>query len=258
MANIRQLLLDYGLAEKEAEVFLSIVKQGESGASTISSDTGITRTHIYDIVFELKKLGLITEIQRRGIKKYQSIDHDGLVAIFGQKQSQLKKLKEEMTMASAEFNKLQVGVAQKTRVRFFDGKEGIKRIYTESRNDLLKTQEKSAELLTIFSPDQIQKVFPKWYEHENFMDHGLNITKRGIVCHSDIFNDYVKDIEQRENNHQYKHWPKHGHDFLTDTLCWLGKIAYIDLADVPSGIIIENRGIVCSFKMRFDFMWYSL
>ena len=70
------------------------------------------------------------------------------------------------------------------------------------------------------------------------------------------FVNKVKAADQK--NLFYKIWPKEKNEFPTDTLCWLNKIAYLDMKGYPSGIIIENAAMVETFTMWFRQMWDSL
>jgi len=258
MAKIKQLLLDFGLSQKQADVFLCIVKQGKSTAKGISDRSGITRTHVYDLVEPLVDLGLIIKTQKDGVKHFHAVDHDGLLSVISHKHSELGELKEAFVETASEFHKLSAGKKKhKTNVRFFDGIDGVYRIYYESRNDLAKNPT-GKELLTVFSPDKLQKTIPGWFEKTQIMDDDLDISKRGILFPSFMHDLYVETMTHRNKNHKYKSWPKELEEFPTDTLCWLNKIAYVDLGEHPSGVVIENSAVVSTFKNWFNHMWNTL
>ena len=87
MANLKQLLFKLNLNQKEATIFLSLVKLGKSHASAVGRDSGVTRTHIYDLVQDLVKKGLVSEVEERGIKTYEAVDHAGLLAFVALRRS---------------------------------------------------------------------------------------------------------------------------------------------------------------------------
>ena len=73
MSEIKKILKGLDLSEKEVSVFISLVRLGIAPVSTIASDSGITRTHVYDILGRLQQHALVTETQERGVKKYEAI-----------------------------------------------------------------------------------------------------------------------------------------------------------------------------------------
>ena len=64
MAQLTQLLQKLNLNKKEAAIFLTLVKLGKATASAIGRDSGVTRTHIYDLVQSLIKKGLVGTVAK--------------------------------------------------------------------------------------------------------------------------------------------------------------------------------------------------
>jgi predicted transcriptional regulator len=252
MAELKQLLQKLNLNEKEARVFLSLVKIGKAPVSAVGRESGITRTHIYDLVQSLVEKGLVSEIEERGIKNYEAVDHAGLLAFVSKEQKELQSLEKELMQKASEFNALQVGKQQKTKVRFFDGVEGVRNIYEEIRKDFEKSTERF-ELLTIFSPERVEAVMPGF----QFFSYPKAET-RDIICEDQMLAEYQAQMEKTKHEVRYKLWPKEKGLFPTDNIAWKNKIAYIDLVGYPSGIIIENEAVVKSFTMWFNQMWEGL
>ena len=161
MAQLTQLLQKLNLNKKEASIFLTLVKLGKATAAAIGRDSGVTRTHIYDLVQSLIQKGLVSEVEERGVKTYEAVDHAGLLAFVSRQEKELKHVEKKLVEAAGEFNALQLGLQQKTKVRFFDGVEGVKNIYEEITKDFRASTEKF-ELLTIFSPENLNKVVPNF------------------------------------------------------------------------------------------------
>jgi len=257
MLKITELLMKLGLNDKEIKVFLSLAKLGPSGVSKIALDSGVTRTHVYDVAEGLKQKGLLTEIEEKGLRKYEVLDHAGLMAFISRKQKEFLTLEKKLVELATEFETLRVGERHKTKVRFFEGPEGIRTIYAEIRSDLQKKKEAS-ELLTIFSPAQVERALPGWFEAEEYIEVPAHMNKRGILYASDITRRYLEKIKASTGAHQYKLWPPEQGEFPVDTLSWGNKITYIDLVGYPSGIVIENEAIVRTFRMWFEKMWENL
>lgn len=255
MTDLSQLLAQLGLTEKAVQVFLSLSKIGAASVSAVARDTHITRTHIYDVATALIKQGLITESEKSGVKQYAAIDYAGLMAHISNKQRQLQKLEKEFAQAASEFNALRTSEAPKTKVRFYDGVEGMKNVYEEIRNDLKKTEVK--ELLTIWPVAALEKTYRFFYEDSINLDLP-GLVKRDIMCESPLTELYIKRYAQSQTDHHYKIWPKDKGEFPTDALCWGNKVVYTDVQGYPSSIVIENKAVADTFRMYFWQMWESL
>lgn len=250
--KIEEALIQLNLGKKEAEAFLALVKLGGGTATAIAGESGITRTHVYDIMKELVEKGLVSEIEEKKIKRYEAVGHAGLLAFVSRQEKQLQTVQKELVKLASDFQGLEVGARQKTTVRFFDGVEGVKNIYAEIRNDLNK-QKESFDLLTIFSPENLEKIIPNF----QYLDYP-NMDGRDIVADDKMLSAYIKQMKQSKNTTAYKIWPKEKGFFPTDNIAWGNKIAYIDLVTYPSGIIIESESIVQSFRMWFNVLWENL
>lgn len=251
MAQLKQLLLDLKLSEKEVDLFISLVRLGKGTAAAIGRASGITRTHVYGLITGLVEKGLVSEIEERGIKTYEPVDHAGLLAFVSREQKQLQKIEKKLAEAASAFNALQVGNKEKTKVRFFNGVDGVKNIYAEIDQDI-KKQKEPFEFLSFFSPEQLNTIIPEFQYFTSPQMKG-----REIVVADKMIEEYKKQIGELPNM-QHKLWPKERGLFPTDTLVWKNKLAYIDLSGYPSGIIIENDAMAISFTMWFNAIWDSL
>ncbi len=256
MQKIHELLIQLGLNDKEARVFLSMVKLGPAPVGKVAMNSGITRTHVYDIAEELKERGFVSAVEKRGVRIYEALEHAGLLALISRKYKELEALEKKVAESVSDFEQLRAGARQKTKVRFFEGAAGVLNIYEEIKSDLRKLKE-PFEIITIFSPDKLEKTFPGWFD-EKHIDIPPYMIKRDIVHESEIFSKHLKDREKSASQYSYKIWPKAKGEFPADTLCWQNKIAYVELAEYPSGVVIENEAIVQTFKMWFEKMWEGL
>lgn len=252
MPNFSELLQKLNLNRKQVAIFLSLVKLGKATAAAIARDSGVTRTHVYDLTEELIEKGLVSVVEEHSIKVYEAVDHAGLLAYVSREQTDLREISKKLEQMAGDFNGLQVGLKQKTKVRFFDGIEGVKNLYEEIKRDLSR-QSASSEVLTIFSPEKANALIPGFY----FFDFPV-VTVRDIVCEDAMATAYKKQIQNSKNKVQYKMWPEGRGIFPTDNIAWLNKVAYVDLTGYPSGIIVENVAMVRTFTMMFNAMWMSL
>lgn len=254
--ELKKLLTDLGLDEKEAQVFLSLSKLGSSPASRVAKDTSITRTHVYDLVEALERRGLVTETEMRGIKRFEAIDHAGLMAYLSRRQQEMRLLEKQLAQTAGIFSQLRAHELQRTRVRFFEGFNGMRTIYEEIRRDL-ETQQNIIELITLWPIEGLEKAYPGFYEKKIYINLP-NLIKRDIMYESEGAYRYIERYKNGPAKHDYRFWPKEKGEFDTDTWCWLNKVVFTDVRGYPSGVIIENASFANTFRMLFNETWLHL
>jgi len=256
MKTIQDILKDLGLSENEAKVFLAAVKAGLAPISRVANEAGIARTYVYELAEELKQKGLLAEVEVGKIKKIQALDYGGLLSYVERRQRDMQTLETDLKKAEGDFLALRSGLPQKTKVRFFEGVEGINSINSEIRRDLKKLDQ-PYQFYVVFSTDRMEAVLPGWTEENRHIYFEPLMKKFCIISDTLLLQKFLEKSKEQKNMFN-KIWPKELGEFPTDTLCWQNKIAYLDMKDHPSGIIIESNAIIQTFVMWFKQMWGSL
>ncbi len=118
-------LQNYGFSEKEAKVYLTVLELGTSIASTIARRSEIKRVTVYTILDDLKRKGIANETTKDEVKYYSVISPDILLKQLEQKYESFKKKVPELLALAEKFG-------NKPKVRFFEGKEWIKKMYYDT------------------------------------------------------------------------------------------------------------------------------
>ena len=124
--NLEAVLRKSGFSEKEAEVYLSLLKLGSSIVSDIAKKAGINRSTTYVILDALAKRGLVSITERRGVKVYNSISPEQLVQYL---ENNAKQFSELASVAKELIPKLKVETPKKEsvpKIQIFEGEESMK------------------------------------------------------------------------------------------------------------------------------------
>lgn len=122
--NLISTLQNYGLSQKEAKVYLTLLELGAAPASTIARRSEIKRATVYTLLNELKKNGFVSESITKDVKYYAAISPENLLHHLEQKYEAFKaKVPELMQLTE--------GFTHKPKVQFFEGIEGIKTMYLD-------------------------------------------------------------------------------------------------------------------------------
>ena len=145
-----------GLKEKEAKVYIALLKEGQHLANFIAKKTNILRASIYDYLDVLLDKGFITYTIISGKKYFQAVDPQKILDSFKEK----RNLEEEtFKQIIPELTSLKNMAEKKANVEVFEGKEGMKSIMSYILKD------KPKEVLIYGSSGVSHKLLPFFMEH---------------------------------------------------------------------------------------------
>ena len=166
------ILIQAGLSEEQALAYQSLLDKGPQRASDLAKWTGIKRGLIYKVLEQLESMGLVSKQGGLGTVAVFSPAHPSLLLSNIEKKEKEIALNKEMLMSSigalsSKYN-LIIG---KPNVQFFEGKEGIIKIYEQALNSgtkFIDSFEDKGEMST-FIPEYIPKFI------ENFITNKKNV-----------------------------------------------------------------------------------
>ncbi len=182
--NLQITLQNYGFSEKEAKVYLTILELWISIASTIARRSEINRVTVYTILDNLKKDGIVNETTKEGVKYYSVISPDVLLKQMEQKYESFKDKVPELLALAEKFG-------SKPKIQFFEGFEGMKKMY----NDVL-TSEKEP-ISAFLGLEKINKKFLE-YLYKEFLPQRIKLgIKARVISHASEKNKEYKSIDKK-------------------------------------------------------------
>lgn len=242
-ANLLITLQNYGLSEKEARVYLTVLELGTSIASTIARRAELNRITTYTLLEDLKRDGIVTETTKEGVKYYSVISPDILLK---QREQKYESFKEKIPELLAIADKL----GNKPKIHFFEWLEGMKKMYSE--------------LLT--SKEHIIRSFLWSHEtHPVLRDH-LNIhfvpqrvkykiKAKVICCDSDENKSYHKINKKNLVEVKFIKDPIFHISCGIDIYAW-NKVSFaLFSSDEMSGVVVTSKKLHDTLASIFDFIW---
>ena len=132
--DIVKSLIPFGLKPKEAKIYLISLKIGPASVYELALKSGLKRPTVYLVVEELLKKGLVKLIRLRGRNYYQALSPKKLLKSWENNLEMLQGLVPALENMVKESK-------SKPRVEFYEGIEGIKKIYTELDPDINHSEE---------------------------------------------------------------------------------------------------------------------
>lgn len=191
---LTQELKKLGLSDKEAKVYLASLELGPSPIKDIAKQANLNRATTYVIIDSLIEKGLASSFTK-GKKKYFSTESpDRLLSLLRVREKETQEQEREFKRVLPELREIYNLSGEKPKVRFFEGKEGIKAIQEDISNTKTKTMEE------FFNLDIAYEIFPPGpKDHRRKMKQKLRDIPIRIIYTSRKENILPKKEGLREN-----------------------------------------------------------
>lgn len=244
---LHRKLVDLGLSEKEAKVYISALQLGASPVQKIAQKANVNRATTYTNIDALMKMGLMSSYKEGKKCFFYSEPPEKIVYILIKKQQELLERKErELELVIPQLKALQVRLHSTPVVRYFDGREGVKALV----KDVFQSAKENEEFRIIYPMKYVMDMFDEetLKELRDFRKKH-NITSRVIIS-SD-------DVQERESADIIRISPSEL-PINCDIACYGDQLRLISLKEPLTGIAIRDPHIAESFKAVFDLLWKNL
>lgn len=240
IANLTEQLTEAGLAEKEAEVYLSALELGKSSILEIAQHSKIKRSTVYEIIPVLENRGLIKRT-KSGKKDYFVAENPKTVlTIIKEKE---KRFQESLPQLMSLFNAQE----KRPKVYFYQGPEEIRQLYED-------TLREGKSLLNYTSIINLYQYLEKaWVDDYIRRRVKLGIRSRIIVIDSPEARGWQKTAKKELR--QMRLIPRENYKFSADVHIYGNKVIVTTYKSGLFGILIEDENIAQMMRVGFELMW---
>jgi len=230
------VLEEIGFSKNEVKVFLSLLKEGESKAGKIISETNLQSSAVYNAINSLIHKGFISYIKKSQVKYYKACDPEAIT-------NYIETKKQEYLSLIPQLNKYKN--TDQDGVEFFRSLKGIKIMLFE----LIKDAEKG-EVYRFFSvedPEKYKIATENVYELQKPIRTEKGIRTKGL------FHERTRSLAKKASitKKRYLNFP-----MPPNTQMMNDKVAIISWeGKEPSGILIHSKDIAKSYVNFFEHMW---
>lgn len=239
-------LQQLGLSEKEAKVYSASLELGPTSVIEISKRASLKRPTTYYAIEELIRKGLMSFFEK-GKKRYFSAESpERLLSLIIAQKRKVAALEEELQKVLPGLNNIFDLAGERPKVRFFEGKEGIKAI----QEDILKSKFKSIEE---FVPlDEAYKIFPP-----SFKDHRQKLAQitKNIPRRTIYISQKGAFLPQKGRKIERRFIPPQKFPFSIELTIYGNKTAIVAYRGKLIGTVIESQEIADSLRIFFNLAW---
>ncbi len=205
--EIKKLLSEVGLTERESKVYLALLETGLTTTGPLVKKSGVPNSKIYEILESLQNKGLVSWIIKSKTKYFQASDPKKILTIFREKEKEIENL---LPVLEARQKK----VEEKQFVELYEGSKAIFAFLNNLMADAKKGENYFSFSLGKEHEDKKVEIF-----YKNF---GTKREKKGLV---------VKILANKETKKIFR-------KVYSDRIWFLKKIVRFTGFNFPQGIVI--------------------
>lgn len=240
-ADLLHILRSTGLDEKESALYLTGLSLGSAPASEYAKATKLNRITAYNTLEGLALRGLTTVVRKVRAKWYAPVAPEQLMV-------EARKNADALSRVLPELRSLQGKDRRRPVVRFFEGWEGVRRVYDD-------TLTAKSELLNFANSAVVRRHWPNYDE-----EYVAERVRRGIhlrgIAPDDEAGRKVHG-EDRKRKREIRLVPAKDFDFGNEINIYDHKVAICSFGS-PSdmfGVIIESVEVAETQRQVFEMAW---
>lgn len=241
-----KILQQLGVEQKEAEVFLELLKLGAQPVSILAKYTNIPRTTMYSLIERLKKMQLIEEFNRNKIKYVKCIPVNDLAEVFEMETKRKLKALSDLKNSLPDFSAIENKLSVTPLIRLFEGKKAVMKMYDE----LLQGKR---GFFALFDPKSVKMLMPEYHFviPETLKKNKLPAKEIMVACKE--ADEYRRLYDSKQ--HQIKILPKNI-KLNSDTIICDNKIYMVSYdKNEMSAVEIKNQILADTQKVLFEQLW---
>ena len=238
-------LAEFGLTEKEARVYISLLSGSEMTADQLAKEADMNRSTTYLQIKSLQQKGLVSEYKLGKKTLFASESPSNLERLLQSKLEQIEQQRQEIRNVVPELLKLYGSATDRPTVRIFEGKEGM----TSMRNEILEEQPKL--ILAVTSIEQMRRIYSPT-ELQQFTDRR---EKLGIDTKVFYLTSEAEKALTPFKHQKLKEVTKDQLPFGSDIYIYNDSVSFASTAGGVVGVTIVNRDIAETCRAMFEAVW---
>lgn len=242
-----ETLIDFGLSEKEAKVYVSLLELEIATVGEIAKKSDINRSSVYVVLELLKKRGFVTTSGDKTVLHYIAVSPEVILKNAEDLAVKQNEIRRKIDDIIPELNALHKDTKIKPKVRVYEGKQGLINTF----EDTLKSKEKLMRISS--SVGNLFKIIPEYFPGYVERRIKLGIKMRGIHPNDIAGQQLIK--ADPTNFDTALLIPPNKYNFPADLAIYDNKIGYMSSEKGGTAIIIESKEISDVMKSIFDMAW---
>ena len=244
-----ETLISIGLTRGEVDVYLTLLKLGNTTTGKIIKESKVSRSKVYDVLERLKQKGLATEVIKENVRYFEATNPKRITDYLQIKKEEIENKIQDSKKLVSDLNKLRSLQLEKQEARVYTGVEGLRTVY----NEILDEMEKGDEYLAFgigkkeIENDKVSLFIKKFHLKRAEMKINARI----------IMNTETKKEMAKFSKLKYYQYKFTQEKFPTNIAIWKDKVLTLVWEDKPMAFLINSKQVADKYKLYFNHIWKS-
>ena len=236
-----------GLTKGESAVYIALLKTGNCTSGTLSKESEVSRSKVYEVIDRLKKRGLATEVTKENTKYFEATSPNRIIDYLESKKTDLNQSISESKKLIPKLKKLQTSHLDKQEAKVYVGISGWKTVY----NEILENLTNKDEYLAFgIGPEEIKNEQVKRFI-KNFH---LNRAERKISARI-IMQPITKNKMKEFSKLKYYDYRFTNIGFPTNIAIYGDNVLTLVWGEKPVAFLIKSEQVAKKYKKYFEDVW---
>jgi len=255
---IQQLLSEIGLSDKEAKMYIVLLRFGMQSTSFLAGKANLNRGTAFVILHSLLKKGLVMKSVNSKIQFFKALPPEHLVSYLEHKEQELQLKREKIIESLDQFKTLQNPSTPKPVMEFFEGREGARAVLEDtlaSKDKTLKAFLSIKDVAEFVGPEYFDRYTTKRVQK----GYTLNVIRTLAKDKEALAKDkYAKRYMTSNKEKREVRYVSENLGFPVTIYIYDNKLAVISSVDENFALLIQSREMADMQKKIFDMLWSSL
>jgi sugar-specific transcriptional regulator TrmB len=255
---LEKQLIELGLSDKEAAVYLALLRHGTQTTSFLAKKAKLNRGTAYVALHSLLEKGLLTKSTRRKIQYFSALDPKQLLDYLSRREAELRIQRERVSEMLPEFEAIINPLATKPRIQFFDGVEGARTAYEDTLNSEDKTLRAFLSIADIseFLGDDWFETYTKKRIERGYTLHAIRTLEKDKQAMERLAEQYTRYVTSENDSREVRYAPD-DLAFPLTMYMYDDKVTMISSREENFALIITSREVSQMQKKLFSLLWIT-
>lgn len=247
MLELKELLKDIGLVDKEAQVYSALLPLGSASIRTLAEKTGINRGTVHDSLLALEIKGLVLSERRGSRRRFLVRSPAEILHTLENQKNKIEATEKKVEKALPILLSFYAKEGGRPSVEYFDSDEGIRLILKDVLSAVSRLDQKEYVLYSSKSMrSYLYKLFPEFTREK--IKLGIKTKVIALGEGGD-----PKNLKMAERKWLASDAPAY-------VLIYGPKMALISVAEdnTPFGVLIRDEKIAKTQRIIFDNLWAKI
>lgn len=243
MQYSHKILEKIGLSQSEIQAYLAGLKLGPTLASTLAKEAKLSRPLVYHLLESLEAKGLVSKLGPKHGRFFRIEPPSRLKSILERRRKELEKIEQQLDKVAVELESLYSPRVKPSRLRFYEGIEGLKNVAQETLSV------KNKELLALVPIENVFTLF-----EESFLQYWASEREKRQIKSRGVWSKSMDTMLKNQKLQQLRISPK---DFVfpSTIVIYDNRVAVFSSPQEQFAFVVESDEYAQTMRALFEQLW---